>query len=89
MKARLDIRVSPGAADNVIGGWMGDKLKIRVTAAPEKGKANKAIIRLLSRKLGIPASRIVLSKGTTSSNKTIEIEGLSSDELNRKLRPGA
>lgn len=88
MKARLDIRVSPGAATNVIGGWMGDKLKIRVTAAPEKGKANKAVIRLLSRELGIPASRIALSKGIASSNKTIEIEGLSSDELNRKLRSG-
>ena len=88
MKARLDIRVSTGAAENVIGGWMGDKLKIRVTAAPEKGKANKAVIRLLSRELGIPASRIVLTKGTTSSNKTIEVDGLSSDELNRKLRSG-
>lgn len=88
MKAKLDIRVSPGAAANVIGGWMGDKLKIRVTAVPEKGKANKAVIQLLSRELGIPTSRIVLIKGSSSSNKTVEVDGLSSDELNRKLRSG-
>lgn len=86
--AKLSVRVSPGASANVIAGWMGDQLKLRVSAAPEKGKANRAVIELLSRALGIQSGAIKISKGTTSSNKIVEIAGLSSDELYRRLGSG-
>lgn len=86
--ATLQLKVSPGAAANSIGTWVGDRLKIRVTAAPEKGKANKAVIKLLSQKLNIKASAITVTQGMVSSCKTVEIEGLTSEELHQKLLSG-
>jgi len=88
MKAKLEIRVSPGAAANAIVGWVGNRLKIRVTAAPEKGKANKAVIELLSKQLKIPANAICVAKGSASSNKTIAFDGLSCEELQQKIGSG-
>ena len=51
--ARLKAKVVPGSSRNRIVGWLGDALKINVTAPPEKGKANEAVVELLSMKLGI------------------------------------
>lgn len=50
-------------------------LKVRVSAAPEKGKANDALIALLSRALGVGKSRIAIAKGLTARNKILEIAG--------------
>ncbi len=85
LTTKLQIKVSPGAAANAITGWMGDQLKIRVTAVPEKGKANQAVIKLLSRTLGLHTDAIKISKGSTSGKKIVEITGMSPGELRRRL----
>jgi len=88
--ARLQIKVSPGASRNAIGSWMGDTLKLSVTTAPEKGKANEAVIGLLAEALGLPKSRISIVRGHGQSQKLVEIEGLEAAELYRRLqRPAA
>jgi len=51
--ARLNVKVVPGSSRNRIVGWLGDALKIKVMAPPEKGRANEAVVELLSMKLGI------------------------------------
>lgn len=53
---------------------MGDRLKVQVTAAPERGKANAAVIEVLAKALGIPKSAIRLTAGQTSPLKTVEID---------------
>lgn len=75
----LRLKVTPKAAHNKIKGIFQDadglRLKIFVTAVPEDGKANLAVIDLLSQKLRLPKSAFSLISGQTTSRKTILIEG--------------
>jgi uncharacterized protein (TIGR00251 family) len=56
-------------------GWIGDRLKIQVTAPPERGKANKAVIEVLAEALGLARNQVRIVAGETSPLKTVEIEG--------------
>ena len=69
-RVRIAVRITPKASKNAITGWVTDAdntpvLKVAVTAVPEKGKANAALIALLSKEWKIPKSQIVLEKGDT------------------------
>lgn len=64
---------------------MGDTLKLSVTAVPERGKANEAVVELLAGVLGVPKSRIRVLRGGTQPNKLVEVEGLDEGELRRRL----
>ncbi len=70
---KLEIKVVPGASRNQISGWLGDRLKIRVQAPPESGKANKAIIKLLAKALDLSPRNIQIISGGASPLKTIEL----------------
>ncbi|WP_411818848.1 DUF167 domain-containing protein [Hyphococcus sp. DH-69] len=72
------MRASPGAKANAVTGiWRGAggemRLSVRVTAPPDKGKANAAIVKLLAKSLGIPKSDLRVAAGETSRQKTVEI----------------
>jgi len=73
----LLVKLMPGSSANRIDGLdVGDEgavLKIRVTAAPEKGKANKALIKLLAKETGIAGSRFEVVSGATSRKKRLNI----------------
>jgi uncharacterized protein (TIGR00251 family) len=76
----VEVRLTPRAAMDRIDGieWLSDAtpvLKARVRAVPEKGKANEAIVKLLARTLGLPASRARLLSGETARRKHILLEG--------------
>ena len=73
MAQKLEIKVVPGASRNQISGWLGTRLKVRVQAPPESGKANKAVIKLLAQRLGISTRDIAIISGTSSPLKTLEI----------------
>jgi uncharacterized protein YggU (UPF0235/DUF167 family) len=60
-------------------------LKVTVTAAPEKGKANEAIVALLADRLGLRKSDITLVRGATDSNKQFLITGVELKALNAAL----
>ncbi len=77
----LVLKAHPGAAKNTISGVHDGKLKVQITAAPDKGKANSAIIKLLSAKLKIPKKDIEIVKGETSRQKTVLFHGVSPDDL--------
>jgi uncharacterized protein (TIGR00251 family) len=81
----LPVRAHPGSRRNAILGEREGALRVAVTAAPEKGKANQAIIALLSETLGIPKSAIKLAAGETSQHKRFVIAGLSLQEVRDKL----
>lgn len=70
---RLRLRVKPGARKTAILGVHGGALKIAVAAAPEKGKANKAVVALLADALGLPPSAITIASGETSQDKVVEL----------------
>lgn len=72
---RLHLKVVPKSSGNRISGWVGDRLKVQVTAAPERGKANDAVVDGLAKALGVPRRAIRITAGETSPLKTVEIDG--------------
>jgi uncharacterized protein (TIGR00251 family) len=70
----MKVKISAGGGKNEVTGLLGeDTLKIRISAAPEKGKANKELTAFLSDTLGVSRGRIRIVSGQTSPLKTIEI----------------
>jgi uncharacterized protein (TIGR00251 family) len=72
----ITIKVIPKASFNQIVGWENGMLKIRLTAAPEKGKANQELIDFLSKKLKIPKSKISIIHGEAARMKKVLIRDL-------------
>lgn len=83
--AILPVRAHAGSRKNGILGQREGLLRIAVTAAPEKGKANRAIVDVLSKALGVAKSSIELVAGETATKKRFLISGVSVDELRAKL----
>ena len=82
----LKIRVIPGAKANKIDGMNPENaLKLRVTAKPLEGKANDAVVELLSDFLGLKKSDVLIKSGFKSRNKTVVIYGLNSEEIHKNL----
>lgn len=79
-KARIiAVRLTPKASTDRVGDTRqlpnGDEqLVIYVTAPPEDGKANEAMIRLLAKHLDVAASRLTITRGQTNRNKLVRIE---------------
>jgi uncharacterized protein (TIGR00251 family) len=86
---RLRLKVVPGATRAGVVGWLGPALKIRVTAPPEKGKANAAVAALLAAELGLPPAAVRIVSGGGSPNKIVEIEGASEADVLRRLGTGS
>lgn len=72
--AVLSVRVTPKARRNEISLDENGGLRVHVTAAPEDGKANAAVIKLLAKALGVAKSRVVLIRGGTSRDKVFRID---------------
>ena len=82
----LNIRVAPRASKTKVQGVLGNMLKIRLQAPPVDGKANAALLKLLSDTLGIAKSNITLLSGETGRTKRALIRGLDEAAI-RKLWP--
>ena len=85
----LDIRVHPRASRNAIeveGERSELKIIVRVTAVPEGGKANDAVVALLAKRLQVPKSSIRIVRGHKSRDKRVSIEGMSSAGTIERLR---
>jgi uncharacterized protein (TIGR00251 family) len=81
------VRAHAGARRNAILGTRQGMLRIAVTAPAEKGKANRAIIALLSDVLGVSKSAVEILAGDTSSQKRILILGANATDIHAKLVP--
>jgi|AntDeeMinimDraft_5_1070356.scaffolds.fasta_scaffold05211_5 hypothetical protein len=82
---QIDIKVVPGSSKDEISGWLGDALKLRVRAAPEKGKANKAVTALLADALNIAPTRICIERGETRPLKRVSIDGIDTHSFAKRL----
>jgi uncharacterized protein len=86
---RLLVIVTPGASSNTIVGRHGDGWKVRVAAAPERGRANAMLIALLAETLGVPPAAIRLAAGQTYRRKIVQIDGLDEEYAGRRLEAAA
>jgi len=73
---RLRLRVSPGAGRAGIVGPYGDGWKVRVTAPPEGGRANEAVLRLVAETLAVPRSAVNIVSGHAAREKIVELAGV-------------
>ena len=86
--ARLEVKVTPRAKRNQIVGWHQHSLVlVKIAAPPVEGKANDELVRFLAGKLGVTPEQILIIRGHTSRQKVLEIEGVTDDEVLRKLQP--
>lgn len=81
----LPVRAQPGAKKNALTGEHAGQLKVSVTQAPEKGKANAAIIEVLAEDLGLKRSQISLISGETSGQKKFLVTGIALAELQVRI----
>jgi uncharacterized protein len=86
--ARLRVRVSPSAGRAGVVGRQGDVWRIRVTPAPERGRATEAALRLLAKTLDVPRRNLSLVSGHASRDKLVSVAGLSSSEVEHRLASG-
>jgi uncharacterized protein (TIGR00251 family) len=74
----LKIKVEPRFSRSGIAGMYGDALKVKLTSAPVDGKANKELIAMLAKELGIKKRDVEILSGETSKNKIVKLIGVKS-----------
>ena len=84
-RARIELRVVPGAARPGLVGRYGASWKVRVAEPPEGGRANEAVVRMLAESLGLDRRDVSIVSGHGSRDKVVAVEGLSAVELEERL----
>jgi uncharacterized protein len=79
-------KIVPGSSGPTrICGLLDGMLKIKVSAAPEKGKANRCLLKFIAEALGVKKNAVAILSGQTSPLKRVQVSGISADELLKKL----
>lgn len=84
-EVKISLRVYPNATRNEVIGFADGVLRVKISAPPVKGKANRELLAFFSQLLGISQGAITITKGYTSRNKTVAVDGLSQEELLKRL----
>ena len=82
---RLRLRVSPGASGRPKINRHGEGWRVRVAAAPERGRANEAVLQLLADRLRLPRTSLKLVSGERARDKIVELDGIDEVEAERRL----
>ncbi len=77
----IAVKAVPGAKRSEIVGTLGDRLKIRVAAPPEGGKANKAICALLAKALDVRKQDVSVLTGASDPHKAIRVQGVTPEQV--------
>ena len=82
---RLQVKAVASSSSDGIAGWLGETLKVRVTAPAERGKANAAIEKTIAEAVGVAKANVRVVAGGASPRKIVEIVGLSESEVRHRL----
>jgi uncharacterized protein (TIGR00251 family) len=83
---QIKVRLQPRAKHDEIVGERGGALIVRVTAPPLESKANNALCALIARRLRVGRTRVEIVRGSSSRDKLVRVEGVTTAELRRALR---
>jgi uncharacterized protein (TIGR00251 family) len=83
--ATITVKVVPGARKNRIVGKYGDAIKVQVSAPPEQGKANEAVVALLAKTLEVKPQQVRIVRGHGQPRKMIEIDGMDESTIWTRL----
>ena len=78
-------KVVPGSSRTCFSGLLDGMVKVKVSAAPEKGKANKCLIAFLAKQLGVKKNAVTIVSGKSNPVKQIEVAGVSMERLMKEL----
>jgi uncharacterized protein (TIGR00251 family) len=81
----LAIKAIPNAPRNEVVGWLGDALKVKVHAPPVEGRANEVLCEFLADTLELPRRAVHVTRGDTSRQKLVRIDGLSLAEVKARF----
>jgi uncharacterized protein (TIGR00251 family) len=82
---QIEVRLRPRGHRDELEGVRDGVLQVRVTAAPVDGKANRALCKLIAKRLGVAPSRVKVVRGERSRVKLVRVEGVDSAELRAAL----
>ena len=82
----IRVKVLPRASVNQISGNDSGVIKVKLTAPPVEGKANKALVQFLAKELGMARRDVEIISGKRSRVKSIRIHGLSPEDVMRRLK---
>jgi uncharacterized protein (TIGR00251 family) len=85
---RLTVQVQPRASRTEVVGLHGDAVRIRLSAPPVDGAANDALVRYLAERLGLARGAVTLVSGLSGRRKVVVLEGVTPDEVRRRLLIG-
>jgi len=83
--ARVAVKVHPRARRSALAGRFGEAYKLDLAAPPVDGRANDECISFFARLAGVPRGRVRIVTGLTSRTKLIEIDGITQEELDKRL----
>lgn len=84
--ARINVYVQPRASKTAVAGMHDGAVKIRLAAPPVDGAANAALVEFVAARLGIAKSRVRITAGLASRRKTVEVEGVTAQQLAAALQ---
>lgn len=84
-EARIAVRLRPRGSRDELGGLRDGVLQAKVTAPPLEGKANRALCRLIAKRVGVAPSRVAVVRGERSREKVVAVEGIADRELREAL----
>jgi uncharacterized protein (TIGR00251 family) len=85
-KVILKVKVQPRASKNELAGILGDAVKLRITAPPVEGEANKSVIKFFARLFKIPQNQVQIISGDSSRNKIVELTGVNLKEVQEAVK---
>jgi len=85
LSARLSVKVVPKSSRDRVVGWLGEALKVAVSAPPERGRANDALCAVLADALAVPAAHVRVVAGHGAPRKVVEIDGMDEAEARRRI----
>ena len=83
--AIVNVKVVPGSSRDRVAGRYGDGIKVQVSAPPEGGKANKAVVEVIASALGLKSQQVQIIKGHAQPRKVVEIVGVEQDDALARL----
>ena len=83
----FSVKVLPRSSKTEITGVVEGALRIKLTAPPVEGAANKALVEFLAKRLSVAKSKITILSGETGRNKTVSVSGLKKADLASLLIP--
>jgi len=85
-EGQIEVRLRPRGSRDELAGLRDGVLQAKVTAAPVDGKANRALCKLIAKRVGVPPSRVAVVRGEKSREKVVRVEGIDEMALREALR---